>query len=105
MATITLSYNMATMITLSYDDKPTVTVYEDNQGAIEIAKNPKFHNRTKHVDIAFHFIRERIASSEIQVVYCPKRDMLADIMTKGLSKERFEKLRNLLNVYPCQKLY
>ena len=73
-------------------------VYEDNQSAIEISRNPKLHNRTKHIDITFHFIRERIASSEIQVVYCPSSDMLADIMTKGLPKDRFEKLRNLLNI-------
>jgi hypothetical protein len=81
-------------------DQPTL-LYEDNQGAIEISKNPKFHNRTKHIDITFHFIRERISSNEIKVVYCPSDDMLADIMTKGLPKERFEKLRNMLNVCSC----
>ncbi len=81
-------------------DQPTL-LYEDNQGAIEISKHPKFHNRTKHIDITFHFIRERISSNEIKVVYCPSDDMLADIMTKGLPKERFEKLRNMLNVCSC----
>ena len=76
-------------------------LYEDNQGAIEISRNPRFHNRTKHIDVTFHFIRERIASNEIKVVYCPSSDMLADIMTKGLTRNRFEKLRNSLNVYAC----
>ena len=57
---------------------------EDNQGAIELSRNPRFHNRTKHTDVAFHFIRGRISSNEIKVVYCPSNDMLADIMTKGL---------------------
>ena len=78
-------------------DLPTV-LYEDNQGTIEISRNPRFHNRTKHIDVTFHFIRERITSNEIRMVYC---DMLADIMTKGLTKSTFEKLRNSLNVYAC----
>ena len=74
---------------------------EDNQVAIELSRNPRFHNRTKHIDVAFHFIRERIASNEVKVVYCPSNDMLADIMTKGLARDRFQKLRNLLNIYAC----
>ena len=40
-------------------DNPSV-IYEDNQGAIELSKNPKFHSRTKHIDIAFHFVREKV---------------------------------------------
>ena len=76
---------------------PTL-IKEDNQGAIEIARNPKFHNRTKHIDINFYFIRERIVSQEIKVEYCSTHDMLADIMTKALPKHRFQKLRNLLNI-------
>lgn len=78
-------------------DKPTL-LYEDNQGAIEIAKNQRLHSRTKHIDITFHFIRERISSNEIKVMYCESESMLADIMTKGLSKIRFEKLRYMLGV-------
>ena len=78
-------------------DAPT-TIYEDNQGAIELAKNAKFHNRTKHIDICHHFVRERVVSNEIRVIYCPTEDMIADIMTKGLAKLTFEKLRDLLAV-------
>ena len=78
-------------------DGPTL-IKEDNQGAIEIARNPKFHNRTKHIDMTFHFIREKIASKDIKVEYCSTDDMIADIMTKALPKDRFEKLRSLLNV-------
>ena len=78
-------------------DAPT-TIYEDNQGATELAKNAKFHNRTKHIDICHHFVRERVVSNEIRVIYCPMEDMIADIMTKGLAKLTFEKLRDLLAV-------
>ena len=80
-------------------DLPTV-LYEDNQVAIEISRDPRFHNRTKHIDVT-SFFRERIASNEIIVVYCPSSDMLADIMTRGRTKNRFEKLGNSLNVYVC----
>ena len=79
-------------------DAPT-TIYEDNQGAIELAKNAKYHNRTKHIDICHYFVRERDVSNEIRVIYCPTGDMVADIMTKGLAKLSFEKLRDLLGVY------
>ena len=87
---------------VGYKIETPTTMYEDNQGAIEIAKNPRFHNRTKHIDIKFHFIRERIASNELKVVYCNSNDMLADVMTKALPKDQFLKLRKLLNVCLCR---
>ena len=64
----------------------STTIFEDNQGAIHLTRNPKFHNRTKHIDICYHFVREKVASEEICVAYCPTQDMLADIMTKGLQE-------------------
>ena len=48
-------------------DAPT-TIYEDNQGAIELAKNAKYQNQTKHIDICHHFVCERVVSSEIQTL-------------------------------------
>ena len=78
-------------------EEPT-TMYEDNQGAIEISKNAKFHNRAKHIDVRFHFIREKVSTNEVKVVYLSTEDMLADIMTKGLTKKRFQRLRSMLNV-------
>ena len=72
-------------------DAPT-TIYEENQGAIELAKNAKYHSRTKHIDI-------RAVSNEIRVIYCRTEDMVADIMRKGLPKPIFEKLRDLLGVH------
>ena len=72
-------------------------IYEDYQGAIELSKNPKHHNRTKHIDISYHFVREKVASHESAVECCPSEE-LADIMTKGLPKVSFEKLRTALGV-------
>ena len=75
------------------------TIYEDNQGATELAKNAKYHDWTKHIEIYHHFVREKVVSNEIREIYCRTQDMVADIMTKGLPKPAFEKLRDLLGVY------
>ena len=76
---------------------PTV-IYEDNQGAIQLSKNPKFHSRTKHIDVSYHYIREQVNQNTVSVKYCASENMLADIMTKGLSKVQFQKFRDMLGV-------
>ena len=73
-------------------------IYEDNQGAIELSKNPKFHNRTKHIDVSFHFVREKVNSKLIKIIYCPTERMLADIVAKALTKVKFEEFRSKLRV-------
>lgn len=75
------------------------TIFEDNQGAIALSRNPKYHNRTKHIDVIFHFTRERVVSKEIDVCYCPTEHNVADIMTKGLAKVSYQKFRESLSVY------
>lgn len=76
---------------------PTM-IMEDNQGAIAIASNPVGHSRTKHIDIRYHFVREAILNKTVQLQYCPTEFMLADILTKPLSRECFEKLRCTLGL-------
>ena len=71
---------------------PTV-IYEDNQGAIEISKNPKYQNHTKHIDVSFHFTHERVSSKEITVIYCPTSDMIADVMMKAPGRVQFQKTK------------
>ena len=68
-----------------------------NQSAICIAKNPQSHGRLRHIDKIkkYHFIREQGAQKNIEVKYRNTKDMVADLMTKSLGKERFEKLRSL----------
>ena len=76
---------------------PTV-VYEDNQPAISLAHNPEFHGRPKHMDIRYHFTREQVEKKSMRLEYCPTEEMIADVLTKGLSKHRFEKLRGACGV-------
>jgi len=68
------------------------TIMCDNQGCIALAKNPTHHSRTKHIDIQHHFIREKLESGEIGLKYCPTQDMVADVLTKALAKERHQNL-------------
>ena len=75
-----------------------VTIYEDNQSAICIAKNPQSHHKTKHVDIKYHYVRDKVQDVTIKVQYCPTNDMIADILTKGLTHDRFTRLRALSGV-------
>ena len=70
--------------------KHPITVFEDNQSCISLAKNPTFHARTKHIDIRHHFVREAVENELIELVYCPTEEMIADILTKPLAKAQFE---------------
>ena len=72
-------------------------IYEDNQAAISLAKNPQYHGRAKHIDIRRHFVRKRVAEGTIALKYCRTEDMVADILTKGLNTN-FEKLRKMAGV-------
>lgn len=70
----------------------------DNKSAIALAKNPVFHDRSKHIDARFHFIRDCIASKEIEVEYIKTLDQVADIFTKPLKTERFQQQREIIGV-------
>ena len=70
----------------------------DNQSAIKLVHNPEFHKRTKHVDVRYHYIREKYASGDIDVYYVTSKEQIADILTKAIPCNQFEILRNMLGV-------
>ena len=76
---------------------PTM-LHEDNQGAIELVKNNKNHSRTKHIDVRHHFIRSHIENGNITIQYIPTENQIADILTKALPAEKFEKHRDALGM-------
>jgi hypothetical protein len=77
-----------------------VTVYEDNQGAIALATNNGYHARTKHIDIRYHFVREKIERGAIQLAYIATANQLADFPTKLLPGKRLRYLLEKIGIGP-----
>ena len=75
-----------------------VTLYIDNRSAVDLAKNPVFHGRSKHIDVRYHFIRECVEQGLIVIKHISTGEQRADILTKALSAVKFEKMRKLLGV-------
>ena len=70
----------------------------DNQGCIALAKNPKHHSRTKHIDVQHHFIREKVEEEVIELRYCPTQEMVADVLTKALTRDKHEAMRRAMRL-------
>ncbi|KAL5766683.1 hypothetical protein ACOSP7_017300 [Xanthoceras sorbifolium] len=76
----------------------TPILWYDNTGASSIAHNPVFHQRTKHIEVDIHFIREKIAAGSLVVQYIPTASQKADVFTKALPHARFAILCSKLNL-------
>ena len=78
-------------------------IYQDNKSTILLAENGKASSsrRTRHINIRYFFVKDRIASGEVTVKYCPTDKMMADYFTKPLQGALFVKMRNeIMNVNP-----
>ncbi|KAH9670908.1 hypothetical protein KPL70_017154 [Citrus sinensis] len=78
-------------------EEPT-EICVDNKSAIALSKNPVFHDRSKHINTRYHFIRECIARKKVQIKYVKSQDQAVDIFTKPLKQKDFVKYRSLLGV-------
>jgi hypothetical protein len=81
-----------------------VTLNMDNQSAIALCKNPVFHERSKHIDTKYHFIREKVEEGLIDVKYCGTNDQLADILTKPLARLKFHDMRERVGMILVKKV-
>ena len=72
----------------------------NNIGATYLSTNPMFHARTEHVEIDYHFVREKVARRDLDVRFLSSKDQLADALTKPLSSTCFSFLHSKLNVQP-----
>lgn len=77
-----------------------VMLYMDNQSAIRLIKNPEFHKRTKHIDVRYHFIREKFRDGVFQLEYVHTSNQLADIFTKPLNLEILKRFHELIGIIP-----
>lgn len=74
------------------------TLYIDNQSAIQLIKDLRYHCKTKHIDIKYKFIRDNYNNGLFAIEYVQSSEQQADILTKPLTVKTFEYLRNLINV-------
>ncbi|WOH09592.1 hypothetical protein DCAR_0729050 [Daucus carota subsp. sativus] len=73
-------------------------VYCDNVSAVYLSGNPVQHQRTKHIEMDIHFVREKVARGQVRVLHVPSRYQVADIFTKRLPRVLFEEFWNSLSV-------
>ena len=70
----------------------------DNKSAIELAKNPVHHERSKHIDVRFHFIREQVKKGDMRMIHVASLDQVADIFTKPLPTALLENFKTMIGM-------
>ncbi|MCO5553346.1 hypothetical protein L7F22_006867 [Adiantum nelumboides] len=75
-----------------------IVIYCDNINSIQLAQNPLFHARTKHKEVHYHFIRERVLDDEIDLDYVSIEDQAADLFSKALGAEKLRRFRGMLGL-------
>jgi hypothetical protein len=83
---------------LSMDFPSPTTLHIDNQSTIAITRNPEFHDRTKHIEVRHHFLRQKVESEEIRLEYVPTKDQIADVLTKGLTREKHDRFSSSMGL-------
>ena len=75
---------------------PCIPLFEDNEGAIQIAKHPIFNSNSKHIDVRHHFLRELVERKEIETMHVASQYQHADFLTKALPEREFEVHRGIV---------
>lgn len=81
-----------------------VDILCDNSSTIKLSKNPVMHRRTKHIEVRFHYLRDLVNEGKVQLVFCSTDDQVADVMTKPVKLEVFERMRKLMGVRDLEGL-
>lgn len=88
---------MRSLIKEVFDVVQPITIHSDNQSSLKLTRNDTFHSRTKHIDIRHHFIRE-LSQTDFILQYISTNDMLADILTKSLTRIKHSRFTNALGL-------
>jgi hypothetical protein len=83
---------------LGYVPTQNLTLWCDNLEATFLASNPIFHTRTKHIELDFHFVREKITAKQLAIRFICSAYQIGDIFTKSLAKTRFKHIRDKFHV-------
>ena len=70
----------------------------DNKSAINLARNPVLHGRSKHIETKYHFLRHQVQRGVLEVVHCNTQKQLADALTKAIKTDQFLRLRDGIGV-------
>jgi hypothetical protein len=85
-------------------DNITVMLKIDNKSAINLAKNPVSHGKSKHIETRFHFLRDQVNKGKLSLEYCSTNDQQADILTKAVKRDQFLKLRREMGIVSFDSL-
>nr|ADE10067.1 rve [Tremella fuciformis] len=90
-----------------YQHSNGIPILNDNQAAILLSKNPVQHDRSKHIDIRYHFIREKVEHGDITLNHVATEHNLADLFTKSLPADRHQKLSKAIGMHlkPLQEIH
>jgi histone deacetylase 1/2 len=98
-ATAEVTWGESILNELGVEHPQTACLWCDNLGATYLSANPVFHARMKHIEIDFHFVRERVARRLLEIRFIPTNDQVADGFTKPLQVRQLEAFKNNLNMY------
>lgn len=84
VATCEVSWLKVLLDDFGYDLTRPVTLFCDNMSSMQLANNPVFHARTKHIEVYYHFVHEKVLDGTIEMVHVPTQDQVVNIFTKAL---------------------
>ena len=97
-ATAEIMWVQSLLQELCVSSPPTAVLWCDNLGAKYLSSNPVFHARTKHIEVDYHFVRERVSKNLLKVDFVPTGDQVADGFTKALTVRQLENFKHNLNL-------
>lgn len=80
------------------EEPAKVQLKVDNQSTISLSRNPVFHDRSKHIDTRYHFVRDCVETGKVDVEHVETAKKLADILTKSLGRVKFQEMRTLIGM-------
>lgn len=90
------------LLSIAINLKEPITVFEDNNDCISIANNPTDHRRSKHIEVKYHFTREKVEQKIITLKHIPTGKQLADIFTKPIPAPQFTNIRKEIGLEELQ---